>query len=116
MFNPNSTFLFKRSGVQSKNRVVLAAMTNKQSFEDGTISIDEINWLSRRAQGGFGIITTAATHVSKYGQGWEGEFGVFDDLPKAFTAMMGLFLPSYFMVVSDLLNILPECNQYQLIK
>ena len=79
MFNPNSTFLFKRSGVQSKNRVVLAAMTNKQSFEDGTISIDEINWLSRRAQGGFGIITTAATHVSKYGQGWEGEFGVFDD-------------------------------------
>ena len=79
MFNPNSNFLFKRSGVQSKNRIVLAAMTNKQSFEDGTISIDEINWLSRRAQGGFGIITTAATHVSKYGKGWEGEFGVFDD-------------------------------------
>ena len=79
MFNPNSNFLFKRSGVQSKNRIVLAAMTNKQSFEDGIISMDEINWLSRRAQGGFGIITTAATHVSKHGQGWEGEFGVFDD-------------------------------------
>ena len=79
MFNPISTFLFKRSGVQSKNRIVLAAMTNKQSFEDGTISMDEINWLSRRAQGGFGIITTAATHVTKYGQGWEGEFGVFDN-------------------------------------
>lgn len=79
MFNPNSTFLFKKSGVRSKNRIVLAAMTNKQSFEDGTISIDEINWLSRRAQGGFGIITTAATHVSKYGQAWEGEFGVFDN-------------------------------------
>jgi len=79
MVNPNSTFLFKRSGVRSKNRIVLAAMTNKQSFEDGTISIDEINWLSRRAQGGFGIITTAATHVSKYGQAWEGEFGVFDN-------------------------------------
>ena len=79
MFNPNSNFLFKRSGVQSKNRTVLAAMTNKQSFEDGTISKDEINWLSRRAQGGFGIITTAATHISKYGQGWEGEFGLFDD-------------------------------------
>ena len=79
MFNPNSNFLFKRSGVQSKNRIVLAAMTNKQSFEDGIISGDEINWLSRRAEGGFGIITTAATHVSKHGQGWEGEFGVFDD-------------------------------------
>ena len=56
MFNPNSNFLFKRSGVQSKNRIVLAAMTNKQSFEDGIISMDEINWLSRRAQGGFGKI------------------------------------------------------------
>jgi len=79
MFNPNSSFLFKRPGVRSKNRTVLAAMTNKQSFEDGTISKDEINWLSRRAQGGFGIITTAAAHVSKNGQGWEGEFGLFDD-------------------------------------
>ena len=43
------------------------------------ISNQEIKWLSRRAKDGFGIITTAATHVSKYGQGWEGEFGVFED-------------------------------------
>ena len=38
-------------------------MTNKQSSEDGTLSKEEINWLLMRAEGGFGIITTAATHV-----------------------------------------------------
>ena len=54
-------------------------MTNKQSFDSGRISESEIRWLVRRSEGGFGIITTAATHVSKCGKAWEGEFGVFDD-------------------------------------
>ena len=54
-------------------------MKNKQSHVDGTISQNEINWLVRRAKGSFGIITTAASHVSKDGQGWEGEFGLYDD-------------------------------------
>ena len=54
-------------------------MTNKQSLQDGILSDDEIKWLTRRAKDGFGIITTAATHVSRDGQGWEGEFGIFDD-------------------------------------
>ena len=79
MIKPSSAFLFKRANIKSKNRVVLAAMTNKQSHADGTISQNEINWLVRRAKGSFGIITTAASHVSKDGQGWEGEFGLYDD-------------------------------------
>ena len=54
-------------------------MTNKQSHPDGTLSDEEINWLTRRAKDGFGIITTAATHVSKIGEGCEGEFGVYND-------------------------------------
>ena len=62
-----------------RNRTVLAAMTNKQSHDNGILSNNEIKWLTRRAKGGFGIITTAATHVSRDGQGWEGEFGTFDD-------------------------------------
>ena len=41
---------------------------------------EEIKWLTRRAKGGFGIITTAAAHVSKDGQGWDGELGLFDDM------------------------------------
>ena len=55
-------------------------MTNKQSHENGIISDAEINWLVRRAKDGFGIITTAAANVSKDGQGWEGEIGVYSDI------------------------------------
>ena len=77
---PSDPFVFQRTRKIAKNRVVLAAMTNKQSHEDGTLSNAEIDWLVHRAKGGFGIITTAATHVSKDGQSWDGEFGVFDDL------------------------------------
>lgn len=76
---PHLSYTFPRTKKKIKNRSVLAAMTNKQSHGDGVISNQEIKWLSRRAKDGFGIITTAATHVSKYGQGWEGEFGVFED-------------------------------------
>ena len=79
MPNPQSTYVFKRSGLTAINRLVLAAMTNKQSFENGIISEAEIQWLVRRSEGGFGIVTTAATHVSECGKAWEGEFGVFKD-------------------------------------
>ena len=61
------------------NRSVLAAMTNKQSNEDGTLSDEEIKWLVRRAKGGFGITTTAAANVTEHGRGWEGEMGVWGD-------------------------------------
>jgi len=68
-----------RNGRSSRNRVVLAAMTNLQSHADGTLSDDELHWLERRADGGFGVITSCASHVSADGQGWSGELGVFDD-------------------------------------
>ena len=68
-----------RNGLMIPNRSVLAAMTNKQSHADGTLSDEEIAFLTRRAEGGFGIITTAASHVQESGQGWEGEFGVWGD-------------------------------------
>ena len=68
-----------RNGLMIPNRSVLAAMTNKQSHADGTLSDEEIAFLTRRAKGGFGIIMTAASHVQESGQGWEGEFGVWGD-------------------------------------
>ena len=82
--NPEDPFVFKRTGKVVQNRSVLAAMTNKQSHDNGIISNDEIKWLAERAKGGFGIITTAATNVSKEGKAWEGEFGVYSDsqIPK----------------------------------
>ena len=68
-----------RNGLEIPNRSVLAAMTNKQSHADGTLSHEEMRFLERRAEGGFGLITTAASHVQESGQGWVGEFGVWGD-------------------------------------
>ena len=73
-------YLFSRNNITVKNRTVLAAMTNKQSHKNGKISDDEIKWLLRRAKGGFGLLTTAATNVSLESKAWEGEFGVYSDL------------------------------------
>ena len=74
-----NSIVFPRSGLVAKNRTLLAAMTNKQSFEDGVLSDEEITWLVRRGKGGFGITTTAASHVTKTGKGWSGEMGVWGD-------------------------------------
>lgn len=71
-------FVFAR-GPRAPNRVVLAAMTNKQSHPDGTLGEDELTWLAARARGGFGTVTTCALHVSPDGQGWDGELGAFGD-------------------------------------
>ena len=68
-----------RNGMMIPNRSLLAAMTNKQSHADGTLSEEEITFLNRRAEGGFGLLTTAASHVQESGQGWDGEFGVWGD-------------------------------------
>ena len=78
MIEINSALTF-RNGIGAKNRVALAAMTNLQSHADGTLSDDELAWLTRRILGGFGVVTTCASHVSKDGQGWAGELGCFSD-------------------------------------
>ena len=54
-------------------------MTNKQSHPDGTLSEDELHWLSRRAEGGFGVVMTCAAHVSHAGQAWIGQVAAWDD-------------------------------------
>lgn len=65
------------------NRFMLAPLTNQQSRADGTLSDDEIQWLTMRAAGGFGLTMTAAAHVEARGQGFAGQLGVFsaDHLP-----------------------------------
>ena len=67
------------NGCTSPNRLWLAPMTNMQSHPDGSLSDAELAWLEMRAAGGFGVIESCATHVSLDGQGWQGEWGVFDD-------------------------------------
>ena len=70
-------FVFPRTGRTAANRLVLAAMTNQQSHDDGSLGDDELNWLMARTS--FGIVTTCAAHVARDGQGWAGELGVYSD-------------------------------------
>lgn len=66
-------------GPAMKNRFMLAPLTNTQSREDGTLGDDEYHWLTMRAEGGFGLTMTCASHVQKVGQGFPGQLGIFDD-------------------------------------
>jgi 2,4-dienoyl-CoA reductase-like NADH-dependent reductase (Old Yellow Enzyme family) len=68
-----------RRGPAWPNRYALAPLTNLQSHPDGTISDDEHRWLTMRAQGGFGLVMTCASHVQAVGQGFPGQLGVFSD-------------------------------------
>ncbi|MGM0884065.1 MAG: NADH-dependent flavin oxidoreductase [Bacillota bacterium] len=62
-----------KSGIQLKNRVVMAPMTNFSSNEDGTVSDAEIEYYARRS-GGVGLVITACIYVSPNGKGFPGEF------------------------------------------
>ena len=62
-----------------KNRFVLAPMTNCQSHADGTLSDEEFDWLTYRAEGGFALTMTCAAHVQRVGQGFPGQLGIWDD-------------------------------------
>ena len=66
-------------GPAAPNRVMLSPLTNQQSHADGTLSEEEFRWLVMRAEGGFGITTTCASHVLARGQGFPGQLGCFSD-------------------------------------
>jgi NADH:flavin oxidoreductases, Old Yellow Enzyme family len=58
---------------------MLAPLTNSQSHEDGIMSEEEFHWLTKRAEGGFGLTMTCASHVQAIGKGFPGQMGVFSD-------------------------------------
>ena len=66
-------------GPAMKNRFMLAPLTNLQSHPDGTLSDDELRWLTYRAKGGFGATMTCAAHVQAQGQGFPGQLGIWKD-------------------------------------
>ena len=59
-----------------RNRFMLAPLTNQQSAADGTLSDDEFTWLTKRAEGGFGAVSTCASHVRQRGIGFPGQLGI----------------------------------------
>ena len=66
-------------GKAMPNHFALAPLTNLQSNPDGTLTDAERNWLTMRAEGGFGLTMTAAAHVQAIGQGFAGQLGTFAD-------------------------------------
>jgi 2,4-dienoyl-CoA reductase-like NADH-dependent reductase (Old Yellow Enzyme family) len=73
------------------NRFMLAPLTNLQSHPDGTLSEDEIHWLAKRAEGGFGTVMTAAASVQFKGLGFPGQLGIHsDDHLPGLTRLAGL--------------------------
>ncbi|WP_191556672.1 NADH-dependent flavin oxidoreductase [Metabacillus idriensis] len=70
-------FAFK-NGIQLKNRVVMAPMTNFSSNDDGTVTEAETAYYSRRSSGA-GMVITACAYVTPSGKGFPGEFGSDSD-------------------------------------
>lgn len=66
-------------GLIMKNKFMLAPLTNRQSHENGQLSDDELNWLTMRAKGQFGLVMTCASHVQEIGKGFPGQLGIFSD-------------------------------------
>ncbi|NQX13407.1 NADH:flavin oxidoreductase [Microbacteriaceae bacterium VKM Ac-2855] len=59
------------------NRIAVAPMTNKQSSENGTLSEVEIEWLMKRARGGFGSVITGAWAIAPEGRVWSGQAALY---------------------------------------
>lgn len=70
-------FSFPR-GLELKNRIVLAPMTNYMSFSDGTVTTDELNYYKLRS-GEVGAVITAAANVQPDGKIAGGQWGIYDD-------------------------------------
>lgn len=75
LFEPMSL----KNGPDWKNRFALAPLTNQQSHGDGVLSQEEFTWLTMRAEGGFGMVMTCASHVQAVGQGFPGQLGIWSD-------------------------------------
>lgn len=76
-------------GTTVKNRIAMAPMTNKQSDPDGTLFGAEIDWLVRRAHGGFGMVITGGYAIAPEGRIWHGQASVYADEHTAPLADLG---------------------------
>ncbi len=66
-------------GLTVPNRIVLAPMTTYASLPDGNIDPAELPYLQRRAEGGFGLVITAACYVHSSGHAFKGQWACSDD-------------------------------------
>ncbi len=66
-----SPFRFN-SGQEIANRFVIAPLTTDASHEDGTATEHELEFVRRRAAGGFGAVISSAAYVADDGRSWQG--------------------------------------------
>ena len=60
------------SGREMANRFAIAPLTTDASHEDGTASEHELEFVRRRAAGGFGAVISSAAYVAQDGRSWQG--------------------------------------------
>src|ERR1700733_6174348 len=66
-----SPFRFN-SGREMANRFAMAPLTTDSSHEDGTATEHELQFVRRRAAGGFGAVVSSAAYVEQGGRSWQG--------------------------------------------
>ncbi len=75
--NPSNQKFFSpytfNNGVQLKNRIIMAPMTNYSSNPDGTVSEEELAYYARRSKD-VSMVITACTYVTPNGKGFHNEF------------------------------------------
>src|SRR6195952_2809426 len=59
-------------GREIANRFVIAPLTTDSSHEDGTSPENELEFVRRRAAGGFGVTISSAAYVEQDGRSWQG--------------------------------------------
>jgi 2,4-dienoyl-CoA reductase-like NADH-dependent reductase (Old Yellow Enzyme family) len=60
------------SGQGTASRFVIAPLTTDASHEDGTVTDHELEFVRRRAAGGFGATISSAAYVEDDGRSWQG--------------------------------------------
>ncbi len=59
-------------GLEMANRFAIAPLTTDSSHDDGTAAEDEIEFVRRRAAGGYGVTISSAAYVEPDGRSWQG--------------------------------------------
>jgi len=67
------------NSLELKNRLVVPAMGTDFANSDGTVSERLKDYLVARADGGFGLIITEITAISRYGKGMANQLSIWDD-------------------------------------
>ena len=59
-------------GLEMANRFAIAPLTTDSSHDDGTAADNELEFVRRRAAGGFGMTISSAAYVEQDGRAWQG--------------------------------------------